>query len=344
MLAHPPGFEDSSNTLPLLIAMADHAAAPAVSDEAAIDSARHCLMDALGRGFEALREPECASQIAPIVPGALMPGGARVPGTSLELEPAQAAFCISLMLCRPAGGEQWPAPGGGRAADSLGGIIAVADYQARKALMEGKPPPKVRDVLAALLKTLEIQGVIVAFDEESYSAGGARHCLARVSATAIAVAQLGGTQGQILRAMGHACTDGEMYVGPADLLAVGRREWAWADTTFRAVRHACQAVASGRANFLTPQDLKAANMNGSILGLSRSGPKKGFGTRLSQRLPALQKPQQTAPLTARFRAAVDRYFPTRQAERIKALFGAPERLDDLPVNELIAVLVTNGAR
>lgn len=336
MLAPPPRTQGPSNTLPLLVAMADYAANFTVSGQAAIEAARHCLTDALARGFEALRDPGCASQIGPIVPGALMPGGARVPGTSLELEPAQAAFCISLMLCRSVSGDRWPALGGRPAADSLGAILAVADYQARKAMMEGKGPPKVRDVLAALLKSVEIQGGIAALDESNGAAGSLRLCVARLATTAITAAQLGGNQGQIVSALGYACSDGGIYVDSD--------EWAWADAIGRAVRHACQAVAAGRPDILTPEGLDIAELTGRALGVTRAPPEKPFGTRLIDRLAVPRKPQQAAELTARFRAAVDRHFPTRQAERVKALFAAPEGLDDLPINELLAALVTNGAR
>jgi hypothetical protein len=330
-------IQDDSNTPPpLLVAMADYAAAFPVSGQAAIQSARHCLIDALARGFEALRDPQCAALVGPIVPGAVMPGGARVPGTSLELEPAQAAFCISLMLCRPAGGERWAAPGGARAADCLGAILATADYQARKALMEGKPPPKVRDVLAALLKALEVQGVLAALDEDC-AASGSPLRLARVAATAIAAAQLGAAQGQIIRAVGYACIDAERHT-------MSRNERAWADGIGRAVRHACQALASGTPIVLTGADLEVVSLAGRVLTATRGPLKKPFGTAHIDRLIGLQKPQEAVELTARFRAAVDRSFPTRQAERVKALFATPERLDDLPVNELIAALVTNGAR
>src|ERR1700677_2043104 len=94
--------ELQTNTASLIVALADYATGFAIGSGTAIRTARHCLIDALGGGFEALREPECAALIGPLVPGSLMPGGARVPGTSLELDPAQAAFCTGLMLARSA--------------------------------------------------------------------------------------------------------------------------------------------------------------------------------------------------------------------------------------------------
>jgi 2-methylcitrate dehydratase PrpD len=339
-----PATEDPSNMAALLIAMADYAAGGGVRGESALETARQCLLDALARACESLRDPQCAALIGPIVPGALLPGGARVPGTSLELEPAQAAFCIALLLCRPAGGPHWLAAGGARAAEALGAILAVADYQARKDTMEGKAPPKVRDVLTALVKALEIHGALAALDEPYYGPGNAPLRVTRVAATAIATAQLGGTPGQIVSAVSCACLDGDMYVHPDDRYAIGRRDWATADAIGRAVRHACQAMAAGRPTFMTAADLEAVSLAGRLLGAGRALALAPLGTARIERLAGLRQPDDGAQLAARFQAAVNRYFPARQAERLKALFAAPEALDELPVNELIAALVTNGAR
>lgn len=343
MLQSTPAIQDSTNTMAVLAALAEYAASFTIAGEAAMETARHCLIDALARGLDALRDPECAALVGPIVPGAVLPGGARVPGTSLELEPSQAAFCIGLMLCRPAGGEQWLGASGACASDALGAILAAADYQARKATMEGRPPPKVRTLLAAMLKAQEIQSALAAAAEEHYAAGAALR-LGRVAAAAIVVAQLGGTLAQSIRAISWACIDGDAHAHAHQPYAIGRRDWAWGDALGRAVRHAFQSLAAGRPSELTADDLGAVELAGLLLRAQRLSPKSAFGRALIDRLAGRGNPRQLEQLAARFRAAVDRSFPTRQAERVKGLFAAPERLDDLPVNELIAALVTNGAR
>lgn len=335
--------DDQPNTVSLVATIADYAASFSVDSDSAITAARHCLIDAFGSGFAALRDPECASQIGPLVPGALMPGGARVPGTSLELDPAQAAFCTTLMLCHSRSPSQWLALRIGSTADSLGAILAAADYQGRKAIMEGKSPPKVRDVLAAIVKALEIQAVLIPDDPERQLGLGMAVRLARAGASAIVAAQLGGTLGQIVAALSYACIDSGLWIDDHERLRVRRCDWAMADGAARAVRHACQ-VMFGPPGYLTPIDLKAVDLAGAILGGNVSRDRKSFGTVIIDRLAAARRPHEVTELMARFLAAVDRYFPTRQAERIKALFAAPERLDDLPVNELLAALVTNGAR
>ena len=336
--------EDQTNAVSLIVALADYAATFAITSASAIETARHCLTEALASAFAALRDPQRALLIGPLVPGALMPGGARVPGTSLELEPAQAAFCTGLMFCHSAGTEHGSAVRSGCAADPFGAILAAADYQARKAVMEGKSPPRVRDVLVAVVKTLEIQGVLASEGPaEHFGVGTAAIRLARVAAAAVASAQLGGNLGQIVSALSFACTDGEMLLDAHERAHGARGDWARADAISRAVRYACQATAAGRPSYLTSLDLEAVDLAGKLLGARPSQPMKVFGTAIIDRLAAERPPQEAAQLTAGFRTAVDQCFPPRQAERIKALFAAPTRLDDMPVNELLAALVTNGA-
>ncbi|MGH8298808.1 MAG: MmgE/PrpD family protein [Steroidobacteraceae bacterium] len=326
----------------LIAAVADYTASFAIESDSALETARQCLIDALARGFEALRDPECACLMGPLVPGALMPGGARIPGTSLELDPAQAAFCLGVMLCRLPSGEPCPDLPPACAA-SLGAVLATADYVARRATMEGKSPPTVRDVLAAIVKALEIQDV-PAPGNGSQRAWIATLRLARLAATAVATAQLGGTPGQIVSALSYASLDGGMLVEADEPSDIARRDWATAEAISHAVRHACYAMASARSSRPTAIDLETVDLAGRLLSARTPTRGQPFGTEVIERLAGRRSPQDVTRLTVRFQSAVNRYFPLRQAERIKALFAAPGRLAGLPVNELLATLVTNGAR
>ncbi|HXS21544.1 MAG TPA: MmgE/PrpD family protein [Steroidobacteraceae bacterium] len=326
-----------------IVALASYAATFAIDSESAIRTARHCLIDALARGFEALDDPERAALIGPLVPGALMPGGARVPGTSLELDPAQAAFCNGVMLCRPAGSEHWLALECGHAADSLGAILSIADYQARKATMEGQSPPKVRDLLSAAVKALEIQGVLALEGGHHHSQTAAIR-LARVAATAVVTAQLGGKVGEIAEALSYSCIDGGTATGVDEERAMGRGEWATADAISRAVRHACQVMAAARPSAATSLHPRTLELAARLLGPGAWKAAQPFGTKVIEQIAARRSRQDVVELTSRFQSAVDRRFPARQAERIKTLFAAPERLIDLPVNEVLAALVANGSR
>jgi 2-methylcitrate dehydratase len=338
-------LEDQSNGVSLVTALADYAATFAVKSDAAIATARCCLIDALAHGFEALHDPQRAALIGPLVPGALMPGGARVPGTSLELDPAQAAFCTGLMLCRVASASHAEALHNGRAVDPVGAILAVADYLGRKATMEGKPPPQVRALLGAIIKALEIQRVLTKEGAcQQIGVGTATIRVARIAATAIVTAQLGGDLGQIVTALSYACIDGGMLIGAAEMqYDVQREDWGRADAVSQAVRYACQAMTARPSGYLTSLDLEAVDLAGQLLGATAATPKKPFGTEVVGQLADFRKPLNAVQIAVRFERTVEKYFPPRQAERIKTLFAAPDRLDDLPVNELLAVLVTNGS-
>ncbi|HJS92126.1 MAG TPA: MmgE/PrpD family protein [Steroidobacteraceae bacterium] len=327
----------------LVVDVADYAAHYAIESEPILGAARHCLIDALACGFESLREAECAALVGPLVPGALMPGGARIPGTSLELDPAQAAFCLSVMLARSPGGEDWLELPSVCGAASLAAVLATADYLARKATMEGKSPPTVRDLLAAAVKALEIQAVLAPAGGESRPGTAAVRC-ARIAATAVAAAQLGGTRAQIVTALGYAALDGALSAEIEPLCQSARMRWASAEAMSLAVRHACQATASRGIAPAASSEEEAADRMERFLGAARTRRSQGFGTEFLARLARRRGPQEIERLAMRFRFAVEGHFPARQAERIRILFATPERIDALPVNELLAALVTNGAR
>jgi 2-methylcitrate dehydratase len=119
-----------------LLAISDYARNYAVASPLAYETARYCFMDTLACGFQALKYPACTKLLGPVVPGAVMPGGARVPGLSYELDPVQAAFNIGAMIRWLDFNDTWLAAEWGHPSDNLGGILAVADYLSRKAVME----------------------------------------------------------------------------------------------------------------------------------------------------------------------------------------------------------------
>jgi 2-methylcitrate dehydratase len=221
-----------------LVAIADYAKNYNITSKQAYDTARYCLMDTLACGFQALKYPACTKLMGPVVPGAVMPGGSRVPGTSFELDPVQAAFNIGAMIRWLDFNDTWLAAEWGHPSDSLGGILAVADYLARKAVMEGKTPPTVRDVLTGMIKAHEIQGVLAL--ENSFNRVGLDHVLlVRVASTAVVTGMLGGTREQIINAVSNAWIDGGALRTYRHAPNTGsRKSWAAGDATSRAVRHA----------------------------------------------------------------------------------------------------------
>jgi len=225
-----------------LVAIADYARNAKIRSATAYDTARYCLMDTLACGFQALKYPACRKLLGPVVPGAVMPGGARVPGTSFELDPVQAAFNIGAMIRWLDFNDTWLAAEWGHPSDNLGGILAVADYLARQAVMSGRPPLTVRDLLTAMIKAHEIQGVLAL--ENSFNRVGLDHVLlVRVASTAVVTSLLGGTESQVVNAVSNAWIDGGALRTYRHAPNTGsRKSWAAGDATSRAVRLALIAL------------------------------------------------------------------------------------------------------
>jgi 2-methylcitrate dehydratase len=226
----------------VLTDIADYVGNYVVSSEPAYETARYCLMDTLACGFQALKYPACTKLLGPVVPGATMPGGARVPGTSYELDPVLAAFNIGTMIRWLDFNDTWLAAEWGHPSDNLGGILAVADYLSRKAAAEGRKSSSVRDLLTAMIKAHEIQGVLAL--DNSFNRVGLDHVLlVRVASTAVVTGMLGGTREQIINAVSNAWIDGGALRTYRHAPNTGsRKSWAAGDATSRAVRHALIAL------------------------------------------------------------------------------------------------------
>ena len=219
-----------------LVAIADYVADYEVESAEALDTARHCLMDTLGCGFLALRFPECAKHLGPIVPGTTVPNGARVPGTQFQLDPVKAAWDIGCIIRWLDFNDTWLAAEWGHPSDNLGGILASADYLSRRAVAAGKPPLVMRDVLAAMVKAHEIQGCLAL--ENSFNRIGIDHVLlVRVATAAVAMRLFGGSREQIVDVLSHAFIDGSALRTYRHAPNAGpRKSWAAGDATSRAVR------------------------------------------------------------------------------------------------------------
>src|SRR6478735_4275726 len=191
-----------------LVDIADYVTKYKITSKEALDTARHCLIDTLGCGFEALSYPACTKLLGPIVPGTVVPNGAKVPGTQFQLDPIQAAFNIGAMIRWRDFNDTWLAAEWGHPSDNLGGILAVADWLSRTAVAQGKAPLTMRDVLTAMIQAHEIQGVLAL--ENSFNRVGLDHVvLVRIASTAVATKLLGGTRDQIVNALSHAWVDGQ---------------------------------------------------------------------------------------------------------------------------------------
>jgi len=222
----------------VLTDIADYVASYTIESPLAYETARYCLMDTLACGFQALAYPACTKLLGPVVPGATLPGGARVPGTPYELDPVQAAFNIGAMIRWLDFNDTWLAAEWGHPSDNLGAILAVADYLSRQRGASGAKALSVRDVLTAMIKAHEIQGVLAL--ENSFNRVGLDHViLVRIASTAVATCMLGGTREQIVNAVSNAWIDGGALRTYRHAPNTGsRKSWAAGDATSRAVRHA----------------------------------------------------------------------------------------------------------
>jgi 2-methylcitrate dehydratase len=226
----------------VLSAIADYALGYSAASELALDTAYYCLMDTLGCGLQALRFPACTRLLGPVVAGAVMAGGARVPGTAFELDPVAAAFNIGAMIRWLDFNDTWLAAEWGHPSDNLGAILSVADWQSRAGLKAGRAPPSVRAVLQAMIQAHEIQGVLAL--DHSFNRVGLDHVLlVRVASTAVAAALLGATREQVINAVSNAWIDGGALRTYRHAPNTGsRKSWAAGDATSRAVWHALIAL------------------------------------------------------------------------------------------------------
>ena len=227
----------------VLVDIADYALNYAIDSELAWSTARACLIDTLGCGLEALEYPACTKLMGPIVPGTQVPNGARVPGTSYQLDPVQAAFNIGTMIRWLDFNDTWLAAEWGHPSDNLGGILAVADWISRTNLAEGKKPLTMHDVLGAMIQAHEIQGCIAL--ENSFNKVGLDHVvLVKVASTAVVSKLLGLTREQTINAISLAWVDGQSLRTYRHAPNTGsRKSWAAGDATSRAVRLALMAKA-----------------------------------------------------------------------------------------------------
>lgn len=227
---------------PEMAAIADYVADYPLSSTEAFQTARYMLMDSLACAMLAMKHPECVKHLGPLVPGAQMTDGARVPGTPYQLDPVQAAYNIGVQVRWLDFNDTWLAAEWGHPSDNLGTILALADYLSRQSAASGGKVLTVRDVLAYAIKAHEIQGCYAL--QNSFNRVGLDHViLVRLASTAVATHMLGGSREQIINAVSHSWIDnGALRTYRHAPNAGPRKSWAAGDACRRAVTHALNAV------------------------------------------------------------------------------------------------------
>jgi 2-methylcitrate dehydratase len=233
---HRPAPDDA------LVGIADYVSGYEIKSPAAYSIARFSVMDSIGCAIEAQNFPECTKLLGPIVPGIVFPDGVKVPGGNLELDPVSAAFSIATSIRWLDFNDALSTPQGGHPSDNLGGILAVADYVSRSNRAKGRPTLVMRDVLTALIKAYEVQGVL-SLENHFVRVGLDYTVLAKVATTAVLVHMLGGSRDMIINAISNAWADGAALAiyrqgdntGP-------RASWAGGDAASRSVQLAFMAL------------------------------------------------------------------------------------------------------
>ena len=317
--------------------------APRVIEEAAYETAFLALMDSLACGFKALHDPACTKLLGSLVPGATMAFGARVPGTSLQLDPVQAAFNIGTMVSWLQTNDPALTTVCGHLSDSLGAILAVADYRARKAIAEGASPPTVRDLSATLLdahehallewsRSVRLSGAAMATEAtDALASVSARCALTRIASAASAASLLGGSRVQVAAAAALARSESHAAAHAAAAPNLAMQEpWRIGDATSRGVRLALLALAVQSApESPSPSSDEAALQREVKAGLDRNW----WAT--------VATPEAESRIRDRFAACVASHFPTVQAGKIALMFADRVKLEALPVNELVSMMVRN---
>jgi 2-methylcitrate dehydratase len=213
-----------------------------IDSKEAYDTARYMLMDSLGCAMLAMKFPECVKHLGPLVPGATLPGGARVPGTSWELDPVQAAYNIGVQVRWLDFNDTWLAAEWGHPSDNLGAILAAADYISRKNVREGGKALTIKEVLTAAIKAHEIQGCYAL--KNSFNRVGLDHViLVRLASTAVVTQMFGGGKDEIINAISHSWIDNGVLRTYRHAPNTGpRKSWAAGDACRRAVTHALNAI------------------------------------------------------------------------------------------------------
>jgi 2-methylcitrate dehydratase len=219
-----------------LVDIADYVCDYQVTSVEALDTARNCLMDSLACVMIALQYPEATKHLGPIIPGTIVPNGARVPGTSFQLDPVKAAWDIGALVRWLDFNDTWLAAEWGHPSDNLGAILGLGDYLSRKAVADGKTPLKMGDILRYMVKAHEIQGVLAL--DNSFNRVGLDHVvLVKVASAAVAGAMLGLDKDQIIDTLSHAWVDGQSLRTYRHSPNTGsRKSWAAGDASSRAVR------------------------------------------------------------------------------------------------------------
>lgn len=207
-----------------------------------LHTARLCLADALGCAILALQYKACTKLLGPVVPGTVVPNGCLIPGTGDVLDPIRGAFNLGSMIRWLDYNDTWLAAEWGHPSDNIGGILMLMDFLSRQKHAESKAVFTGRDLLIAMIKAYEIQGVLSL--KNSFNLIGFDHViLVKVATAALATKLLGGNEAQVIDALSHAWIDtGPLRLYRHEPNTGSRKSWAAGDATSRGVQLAIMVM------------------------------------------------------------------------------------------------------
>ena len=199
-------------------------------------AAHYCLLDSLGCAFEARGYPGCNSLIGPLVPGTVVPQGARVPATPWQIDPVEAAFSTSTLIRWLDYNDAFYGETVIHPSDCIGALLAVADWQSRTRVAQGQAPLLMREVLDAMIRAYEVMGCLALANGFTTKIGIDHVVLIKIGAAALATKLLGGTRNEILNVLSNAWLDGQtLTLFRRGGGAGARKSWAAGDAAARGV-------------------------------------------------------------------------------------------------------------
>ena len=239
----------------VLLQIADYVDCYVPKSKLALETARLALIDSIGCGFEALAYPACTKLLGPVVPGTIVPNGARVPGTSYVLDPERAALNVGALIRWLDFNDAFYGETVMHPSDTFGGILPLADWLSRTRVAQGKKPLVMRDVLHAAIKAYEVMGGLGI--ENAFTRVGLDHTiLVKIAVTAVATKMLGGSRQEIADAVSNAWLDGHALAAFRRKPNTGsRKSWAAADAASRGVRLALMTM-QGEMGYPAPLTAK----------------------------------------------------------------------------------------
>ncbi|SMN19099.1 similar to Saccharomyces cerevisiae YPR002W PDH1 Mitochondrial protein that participates in respiration, induced by diauxic shift [Maudiozyma saulgeensis] len=220
----------------LLTKIASYVHNTTIDSKLAFTTAKYCLLDTLGCGLASLKYSQVEKIIKPIVPQlGKIENGCQVPGTNYKMDPINGAFVIGTTIRWLDFNDCWLASEWGHPSDNLGGILAVIDFINRSNMGSTKPF-LIKDLLEAMIKAHEIQGIIAL--DNSFNGVGLDHViLVKLATTAVVSKLIGLNEEQTVTALSHAFVDGHpLRTYRHSPNTNSRKSWAAGDATSRAVK------------------------------------------------------------------------------------------------------------